>query len=1581
MKTKSPVLRIDRLLVAFAILSMYLAPQLKAQTNLVTWGVNGTTNKTSVGTSSVATGLVATSILQGPGVANASLVDAINGSNWTNTSQALALAEEDYFEFTIAPEANYVLTFSTLNANLRRSNTGPAGAAWVYSLDDYESNLASTNSVSTATGGANLAVSLSDTGITESVTFRLTGWGGANTGSFGIRATSSGANPTLNGTATLRSSASLVWDGGRGSGSWTAYNATDANQANWGGNNTPLNGDTLVFAGTTQTNTTNTVTSLLANAIVFSNTAGTFAVSGNALTVSNGITNLSANAQVFSNEVSLGAAQTFNASAGNLAFAGNVVNAGNALTVDGSANTAIAGVLSGVGGLVKSGAGTLTMSAINTFSGTTSVNAGRLVVDGTNASSAVTVGASGELGGTGVVGDLTVSGLVAPGNSVGTLEAGNTTFNTGGAFELEMWNWTSTAGTGWDLLAVDGDLTLSLSGAGAFTINLVSMESGTVAGLSENFNQTLSFTNTVVTFTGDLLGTAFEASLFTVNTNNFSNPFTGSFSIANIGQTLALVYTAPAAGDSYEWSAGSGNWSTGGNWTNTTAPPASGSKLFFSGAGGNSTNNAVATEVDGITFLTGAGAYVVEGDALEVGAFGILNESAATQTVDNALTLISVQTFEADAGDLVIGGTVDLDTYTLTVTGAQDVTMSGAISGTGGIVMSGSGNLTLGGANSYNGGTLVSAGTLIGTTTSLQGGITNASFVEFSQSTDGTYGGIITGAGAVVKSGAGNVTFSGANDYEGGTLVDEGTLTASTSSMPGDVEVSSGATFAISQATNGTFSGVIEGLGRFVKEGLGDVTLSGANTYSGGTLVSAGTLTGTASSLQGDITNNAAVVFVQTPDGTYDGAMSGSGSLTKSGAGTLTLSGANTYAGGTTVSDGTLAGTTGSLQGDIANSGTVRFDQTTTGSYNGELSGDGALVKAGSGAVTLEGANTYTGATTVESGSLIAADNNSLSSSAVKLSDGSVLAKAGVALANNFTIGTAGNEGSTITLQSWNFTGFSSPETMTATFVDEALDTDASLNTLTRGADAGASSASNSFRTTGFRNNGISLDNTDYFEWSLSSSASGFSLGTLDATFAGTGTFAASPGVSSQFAFSINGGDFTLIDSPLVTTGTPATMPQIDLTGITALQGLAAGTEVTFRYFASGQTTTGGWGFNSPDASTDGLIVQGALIEPGTGTGTLGISEAGSATFSGNVAVNNTATFTAVGGGLATFSGLVSGGGSVTKSGAGTVTLSGANTYIGGTTLSAGVLLLQSATAAGSGTITQADGTSTLVIDATGTVANAMHIYNISTLQTVTLSGNKTLANATFTVAPETTTTESGNLSGGGGMTKQGTGTLLVTGNNTFTGATAVNEGVLELASTVGGAAASTASVSVASGARLLISQSNQVNNIATVSLSGGTIRLGSNVSETFDSLNITGSGILDFGTATAGSLTFGIYQDNTTPSALLTLQNFIPGNSFTFINASFAANGSNIGSYFTFGDGFVNRSITDNGGSSFTITAIPEPSTYAAAIGLLGLMLWPSRKRLLKDAKKILGLTPPMRERLARRGELRAESGNLKPE
>jgi hypothetical protein len=94
----------------------------------------------------------------------------------------------------------------------------------------------------------------------------------------------------------------------------------------------------------------------------------------------------------------------------------------------------------------------------------------------------------------------------------------------------------------------------------------------------------------------------------------------------------------------------------------------------------------------------------------------------------------------------------------------------------------------------------------------------------------------------------------------------------------------------------------------------------------------------------------------------------------------------------------------------------------------------------------------------------------------------------------------------------------------------------------------------------------------------------------------------------------------------------------------------------------------------------------------------------------------------------------------------------------------------------------------------------------------------------------------------------------------------------------------------------------------------------------------------------------------------LLTINNFDYGSTLTF--GSDLTSTINNSSFFTFSNGGIASSSWD--GTTFTITAIPEPSTYLAAAGLLGLMLWPSRKRLLKDAQKILGLRAPMRDRLA---------------
>ena len=170
-------------------------------------------------------------------------------------------------------------------------------------------------------------------------------------------------------------------------------------------------------------------------------------------------------------------------------------------------------------------------------------------------------------------------------------------------------------------------------------------------------------------------------------------------------------------------------------------------------------------------------------------------------------------------------------------------------------------------------------------------------------------------------------------------------------------------------------------------------------------------------------------------------------------------------------------------------------------------------------------------------------------------------------------------------IASWDFTGESTVPTSVAEVYNANLD---ASNILTRGAGAVESAGSNSFRTQGFMNDGIATTNTDYFENTFSAAA-GYTLSmtSIDARFAGTATFSATPGVSMQYAYSLDGTTFTLIGAPFVQIGNGA-MTQIDLSGVTALQNVTDNITITIRLYASGQTATGGWGYNS--AATPGTI-------------------------------------------------------------------------------------------------------------------------------------------------------------------------------------------------------------------------------------------------------------------------------------------------------------------------------------------------------------------------------------------------------
>ncbi|HHX9801823.1 TPA: fibronectin-binding autotransporter adhesin ShdA [Salmonella enterica subsp. enterica] len=227
----------------------------------------------------------------------------------------------------------------------------------------------------------------------------------------------------------------------------------------------------------------------------------------------------------------------------------------------------------------------------------------------------------------------------------------------------------------------------------------------------------------------------------------------------------------------------------------------------------------------------------------------------------------------------------------------------------------------------------------------------------------------------LTKEGDGTLILSNtANDY-GNTVINGGTLSAKDAAAlgSGDVAIAENATLALSQ---GTLDNNVTGEGQIVKSGSDELIVTGDNNYSGGTTITDGTLIADhADSLGTGAVANSGVL--QVGEGELENTLSGSGSLVKTGTGELTLNGDNDYSGGTTIDDGVLiADHADSLgTGAVANSGVLQVGE---GKLKNTLSGTGSLVKTGTGELTLSGDNDYSGGTTISGGTLIAANVNAL---------------------------------------------------------------------------------------------------------------------------------------------------------------------------------------------------------------------------------------------------------------------------------------------------------------------------------------------------------------------------------------------------------------------------------------------------------------------------------------------------------------------------------------------------------------------------------------------------------------------------
>jgi len=598
-------------------------------------------------------------------------------------------------------------------------------------------------------------------------------------------------------------------------------------------------------------------------------------------------------------------------------------------------------------------------------------------------------------------------------------------------------------------------------------------------------------------------------------------------------------------------------------------------------------------------------------------------------------------------------------------------------------------------------------------------------------------------AGALEKIGSGTLTLDGSNTYTGSTTVSVGTLDVTGSLASSVIGVSDGATLKVDGSSLGDTTSAV------TLTGTGDMTLAGNETI--GSLAGAGTVTNGGYTLTtgGNDTST-----------TFSGVASGTGGLTKAGSGTLTLDGSNTYTGSTTILAGILEisadsgignssgglilnGGTLAITDDIsssrtvslgANNGTIDTASAKTLSLSNVISGSGSLTKAGSGTLKVTATNTYSGGTTISAGTFnldgSVSSDITVAAAGTITGDGSTsgtLTASGV-IAPGDSIGTLSIEDNV------NFAAGSAFYTEI-----DGLNYSASggAGTYDRLAVTGATASFGAGGTiipvlrgiSGAANNNFTPTIGDSFRIVTTANASGVS-GTFDAITDPT------LGMPTNTRFDVlYGGNY--IDLILVEAAQTRDITQIGdtISNLTELGGtvlnsvfdggeLIVGRHLTDAHIASFKIKTGA-GNAALKVASDWYMVGSHFTDDGDSAGVL------------------------------------------EKTGEGTLCLTNTkNDHSGGTIVTAGTLEIAS--------------------DAVLGASTADLTLNGGTLATIDdIVSNRTLAvgenHGTINTASAKKLTLSGVVSGSGALTKEGDGTLKVTGENTFSGDTTVSEGTLDL--------------------------------------------------------------------------------------------------------------------------------------------------------------------------------------------------------
>ncbi|EGP1379251.1 fibronectin-binding autotransporter adhesin ShdA [Salmonella enterica] len=397
---------------------------------------------------------------------------------------------------------------------------------------------------------------------------------------------------------------------------------------------------------------------------------------------------------------------------------------------------------------------------------------------------------------------------------------------------------------------------------------------------------------------------------------------------------------------------------------------------------------------------------------------------AANVTLDGTLNLSSTATFVAPETDEHFGSITLIDSQTAITTDFDSVTLDADTSAmpdyltiNAGVDANDNTNYELSTGLSWYAGAN-SARAAHGTFTVDAGStFTVTSELDETTATSNWNGSKLTkqGDGTLILSNTGN-------DY-GDTEIDGGILAAKDAAAlgTGDVTIAESATLALSQ---GTLDNNVTGEGQIVKSGSDELIVTGDNNYSGGTTISGGTLTADhADSLGTGAVANSGVL--QVGEGELENTLSGSGSLVKTGTGELTLGGDNSYSGATTITDGTLiAANVNALgSGNIDNSGTLILD--ANGAF--EL----ANVTTHSGATTALAAGS-----TLDAGQFTQEDGSTLSIDLGAATDDAVITADSVALGGTLNVTGIGSVTDSWTPEAYTYTLIGSDSAITTDFDD-----------------------------------------------------------------------------------------------------------------------------------------------------------------------------------------------------------------------------------------------------------------------------------------------------------------------------------------------------------------------------------------------------------------------------------------------------------------------------------------------------------------------------------------------------------------